>query len=68
MTEVLKLVKDVLVDIINELKNSQVERVVQLSYFRTKRENLQNPYDGFFSDSKQIEYFEFKKLLIFIRK
>lgn len=68
MTEVLKLVMFVLDDIVDELKETQIKRVVQLAYFKTKRENLQNPYDGFFSDSKQIEYFEFKKLLIFIRK
>lgn len=68
MKEVFKMVTEILDDLLDEIKESKVDRVCQLAYFKTKRENLQNPYDGFYSDTKQIEYFEFKKLLIFIRK
>lgn len=68
MNEVLKLVCEVLGDMLDEIKESKVKRVVQLAYFKTKRENLKSPYDGFYSESKQVEYFEFRKLLTFIRK
>lgn len=48
MSECLHLVRDQLDDIIDEIGgDKKVERIIQLAYFKTKAQNIANPYDGF---------------------